>query len=355
MSKGFVHLHNHSDYSLLDGAQKIKPMVQKVKALGMRSIALTDHGNLFGAMEFYSCCKNEGIKPIIGMESYIIGRGSHLDREKVKVYHLVLLSKNMQGYKNLMKLSTLSYLEGFYYRPRIDKEILRKYSEGLIGLSACFGGEITNLHIQKMNTEAKKAAEEYIDIFGENNFFLEIQRHEMNEDYAYEKNVELAQEMNIPYVATNDVHYTEKEHWEAHDVLICLNGNQNRDDPNRMRYKPKEFYLRSPEEMRSLFSDMPEACDATMEIADRCSLELIFGKYHLPSFTIPDTYPEKNSDKFLRHLCEKGLIKLYNEITPELKEQLEHELKIIKQMGFAGYFLITSDFVNFAKRPFWIL
>ena len=354
MSKDFVHLHNHSDYSLLDGAQKIKPMVQKVKALGMQSIALTDHGNLFGAMEFYSYCKKEGIKPIIGMEAYIIGRGSRLNREKVsgienKVYHIVLLSKNIQGYKNLMKLSTLSYLEGFYYRPRMDKEILRKYSEGLIGLSACFGGEITNLHLQGMDDEAQKAAEEYVDIFGEKNFFFEIQRHGMEQDHAYEKNLILAQKMDISYVATNDVHYTEKDHWEAHDILICLNGSQNRDDPNRMRYKPKEFYLRSPEEMRSLFSDIPEACDATMEIADRCSLDLIFGKYHLPSFTIPDTYPEKNSDNFLRNLCEKGLIKLYDKITSELQQRLDHELEIIEQMGFAGYFLITSDFVNYAK------
>jgi len=310
MSKDFVHLHNHSDYSLLDGAQKIKPMVQKAKALGMQSIALTDHGNLFGAMEFYSCCKKEGIKPIIGMEAYIIGRGSRLNREKVsgienKVYHIVLLSKNIQGYKNLMKLSTLSYLEGFYYRPRMDKEILRKYSEGLIGLSACFSGEITNLHLQGMDDEAQKAAEEYVDIFGEKNFFFEIQRHGMEQDHAYEKNLILARKMNISYVATNDVHYTEKDHWEAHDILICLNGNKNRNDPKRMRYKPEEFYLRSPEEMRSLFSDMPEACDATMEIADRCSLDLIFGKYHLPSFTIPDTHPEKNSDKILRNLSEK--------------------------------------------------
>ena len=343
MPKDFVHLHNHSDYSLLDGAQKINQMVQKAKFLGMKSIALTDHGNLFGAMEFYSCCKKEGIKPIIGMEAYIIGQGSRLNREKVigtvnKVYHLVLLSKNIQGYKNLMKLSTISYLEGFYYRPRMDKEILRKYSDGLIGLSACFGGEITNLHLQRMDDEAQKAAEEYVDIFGENNFFFEIQRHGMEQDYAYEKNLTLARKMNIPYVATNDVHYTEKDHWEAHDILICLNGNKNRNDPKRMRYKPKEFYLRSPEEMRSLFKDVPEACDATVEIADMCDLELIFEKY-----------PGKNQNNYLQHLCEKGLIKLYNKITPELKQRLDHELKIIEQMGFAGYFLITSDFVNYAK------
>ena len=355
MNNNFVHLHNHSDYSLLDGAQRIKPMVQKIKSMGMGSVALTDHGNLFGAMEFYSTCKNEGIKPIIGMEAYLIGNGSRLNREKAhgtknKVYHIVLLSENKQGYKNLLKLSTLSYLEGFYYRPRMDKEILRKYSEGLIGLSACFSGEITNLHLQNMDEEAQIAAEEYIDIFGENNFFIEIQRHGMEQDSSYEKNVTLAKKLNIPFVATNDVHYTEKEHWEAHDVLICLNGNKNRDDPKRLRYEPGEFYLRSPEEMRTLFHDLPEACDATVEIAERCNLDLHNDTYHLPAFIIPKDFSQMDPDKYLRHLCEKGFSKLYKEITPLLTERMNHELEIIKQMGFAGYFLITSDFVNYAKE-----
>jgi len=355
MGVDFVHLHNHSDYSLLDGAQPIKQMVARTEELGMNSVALTDHGNLFGAVDFYMQCKKRGIKPIIGMEAYIVGKGSRTVRGasqefRQRTFHIILLCENFQGYKNLMKLSSSSFLEGFYYKPRMDKEILRNHSDGIIGLSACLNGEITSLHMNGKDLEAQRTVEEYLDIFGKDNFYIEIQRHGMKEDHAYEKNLELAKHMGIKYVATNDVHYTRKTHWDSHDTLICLQSNSLKSDEKRMRYTPKEFYLRTPEEMRKLFEDLPEACDATLEISERCNLQLDFDTYHLPVFKIPNESVEKNPNSYLKSQCMEGLSALYSEITPKLKERLKYELSVINQMGFSGYFLITADFVSYAKK-----
>ena len=355
MGAEFVHLHNHSDYSLLDGAQPIKKMVNRTKELGMNSIALTDHGNLFGAIDFYLQCQKAGIKPIIGMEAYIVGEGSRKKRGipqtlRQRTFHIILLCKNLQGYKNLMKLSSAAYLDGFYYKPRMDKEILRKHSDGLIGLSACLNGEVTRLHLSGNDLEAQNVVEEHIDIFGKDNFYIEIQRHGMEEDRAYEKNLQLAKQMNIKYVATNDVHYTRQSHWDSHDILICLQSNHFRSDEKRMRYKEKEFYLRSPEEMRKLFADIPESCDATLEIAERCSLKLDFGQYHLPVFNIPKSFEKSDPDLYLRTLCMEGLNSLFPDVTQTLLSRLDYELSVIKEMGFSGYFLITADFVNYAKQ-----
>ena len=355
MGSEFVHLHNHSDYSLLDGAQPIKQMVNRTEELGMNSIALTDHGNMFGAVDFYLQCEKKGINPIIGMEAYIVGKGSRTIKQAAqghhqRTYHIILLCKDLQGYKNLMKLSSSSFLEGFYYKPRMDKELLRKHSEGLIGLSACLNGEITRLHLDGKDMEAQHAVEEHVDIFGKNSFYMEIQRHGMEEDRAYDKNLQLAKQMGLKYVATNDVHYTRKKHWDSHDILICLQSNHFRSDEKRMRYKRGEFYLRSPEEMRKLFDDLPEACDATLEIAERCNLKLNFDSYHLPVFIIPEDSKEKDPDLYLQSLCRDGLKSLYPQKTSELTERLAYELSVIKQMNFSGYFLITADFVDYAKK-----
>ncbi len=355
MGTEFVHLHNHSDYSLLDGAQPIKKMISHTEELGMNSIALTDHGNMFGAVDFYIQCERKGIKPIIGMEAYIVGKGSHTIKQvaqehRQRTYHIILLCKNNEGYKNLIKLSSASFLDGFYYKPRIDKNLLTKHSEGLIGLSACLNGEITSLHLNGKDLEAQRAVEEYVDIFGKDNFLIEIQRHGMKEDYAYEKNLELAKHMGLKYVATNDVHYTQKKHWSSHDILICLQSNHFQSDVKRMRYEREEFYLRSPEEMRKLFDDLPEACDTTLEIAERCNLKINFDSYHLPVFTISKESKEKDSDLYLRSLCMDSLKSLYPQITTSLKKRLNYELSTIKKMGFSGYFLITADFVDYAKK-----
>lgn len=353
----FVHLHNHSHYSLLDGAQHIKPMIKKVKELGMPAIALTDHGNMYGAMEFYQTAKDQGVQPIIGMEAYIVGKGSRTERKKGdpdtglnKTYHLVLLCKNEEGYRNLSKLSSLSFTEGYYYKPRIDKEILRRYSRGLIGLTACLGGEVTNLHLRGHDDLAREAALEYADIFGVDDFYLEVQRHGMEEDTAYQKNVELAKELGLKYVATNDCHYTEKDHWDSHDILICMQGGKSYVDPNRHRYKPQEFYLRSPDEMRQLFQDLPQACDATLEIAEKCQLDLTFGKYKMPNFPIPESEGDIDDNEYLRRKTERGLEWRYGQITDEIRERADHELKIIQEMGFSSYFLITLDFIEAARE-----
>jgi DNA polymerase-3 subunit alpha len=332
-------------------------MVKKTKALGMDAIALTDHGNMFGAMEFYTAAKKEGIKPILGMEAYIVGQGSRHTRKRPekgqrenKTYHLVLLCENEQGYRNLAKLSSLAYLEGYYYKPRLDKEILREYSEGLIGLTACLGGEITNLHLNDRHDEAKEVLAEYLDIFGEKNFFLEIQRHGMAEDKAYDCNLKLAREMGVGFVATNDVHYTEKHHWESHDILICMQGGKSRNDANRHRYEPEEFYLRSPQEMNSIFADLPEACQATIDIANRCNVEIKFNDYKMPVFPIPEAEGDIDDDEYLRRKAERGLKMRYAEVTEALMARLNFELDVIKKMGFASYFLITLDFIEAARE-----
>ncbi len=349
----FVHLHNHSHYSLLDGACRIEDLVAQCAEYDMPAIALTDHGNMFGAIEFYRTAMNAGIKPIIGMEAYIAPR-SRFDRTAAKggsdaSYHLVLLAKNEKGYRNLLKLSTAGYLEGFYYKPRIDKEILREHSEGLVALSACVKGEISQKLLRDDLDGARAAAEEYRDIFGED-FYLEIQNHGLaNEDKVRPALVELGKSLGIKVVATNDIHYLKREHAEAHDVLLCLQTQKDRDDPTRLRYETDQIYFKSFDEMREAFREYPEALANTLEVADKCNLILDFGRPLLPRYQLPKEAGGLSLDDYLAELARKGLRERYAVVTRELERRLERELEIIRKTGFAGYFLIVKDFVDFAR------
>lgn len=348
-----MHLHNHTYYSLLDGAAKIENLIEKAVEYKMPGLAITDHGNMFGVLQFYKKAKKANIKPIIGVEAYIaedsIQKKQISTGRKNKYYHLVLLAKNNQGYKNLLKLSSIAYLEGFYYKPRIDKEILKKHSEGLIASSACMKGEI----FQKLNYEGREAAikalEEYLEIFGDD-FYLEIQNHGIPEEVGYEKIYQLAKEMNIPVIATNDIHYLEKEHAESHDVLLCLQTGKELDDPNRMKYNTDQLYMKSIDEMYQLFRDKPEVLERTMEIYEKCNVEIELGNYKLPYFPIPEDEGSISLDEYLERLTRRGLEQKYDTITPELEKRLQFELDTIKKMGFSGYFLIVQDFINYAKK-----
>ncbi len=356
----FVHLHVHTQYSLLDGTIRMDDLFQKVKEYKMPAIAMTDHGNMFGAVDFFQHAYKHGIKPIIGCEIYV-APNSRLDKTSENIReatrHLVLLAKNMQGYRNLMKLTTAGYLEGFYYRPRVDKEILKQHSDGLIAMSACLHGEIAG-HLLKDDVEkARKAAAEYSAIFpGEGNFYLEIMENGIPEqNKANHGLMEISRELSIPLVATNDCHYLNKEDAEAHEVLLCIQTGKTLDDSDRMRFATDQFYLRPPHYMKELFSYCPEAIDNSIIIAERCNLTLDFGSFFLPHFEID---PDETLDQRLKKAAERGLRELMPSIlkegTPDLQaiyeERLYRELEIIKSMGFAGYFLIVSDFVSYAKR-----
>ena len=352
----FVHLHTHSDYSTLDGAQKIKTIVKMAKELDLPAVAVTDHGNMFGAIELHNEAKKAGIKPIFGCEMYV-ARGSHLDRvsfkdEEGKYFHLVLLAMNETGYKNLMKLSSIGYLEGFYYKPRVDKELLRKYNEGLIATSACIKGEAAVAARVKGYDEAKKAALEYADIFP-GRFYLEIQRHGLpEEDIVNDAFIKISKETGIPLVCANDAHYAKREHFEAHDALLCIGTASNISDTHRMRYANDQFYYKTPEEMALLFADVPEALENTVKIAEQCNYTPLPDeiKYHLPSFPIPDEAGTLDPDIYLDMIVKKGLEDRFNgKITSEHIERADYELSVIKKMGFSGYFLITQDFVQWAK------
>ncbi|RLD16134.1 DNA polymerase III subunit alpha, partial [candidate division KSB1 bacterium] len=348
----FVHLHNHTHYSLLDGAAKIKEMVQRTAELGMNALAITDHGNLFGVLEFYDAAKAAGIKPILGMEAYIAPR-EHTLRKQVDgestSYHLVLLAKNQTGFKNLMRLSSIAFLEGMYYKPRIDKKLLREYSEGLIASSACMKGEVAYKLRQGDRTRAIQAVEEYLDIFGDD-FYLEIQDHHIPEEaVVYPKIYDLAREMGVPVIATNDTHYLNKGDHEAHDILLCLQTGKDRDDPNRMRYGTEELYLKSPDEMFQLFKDKPEVLERTLEIAEKIDLEIDYSKRYLPRFPIPKEEGNISPDEYLRRLTYRGAERRYKNLDEKIKERIEFELGVIKQMGFAGYFLIVQDFIQAAR------
>jgi len=353
MSNKFIHLHNHSDYSLLDGAQNVNVFVETAKELGMNAIALTEHGNMFSVLAFYRAAKKAGVKPIIGCEVYV-AVGSRFDK-KPKQHrgwgnnHLVLLAQNETGYKNLMKLVTVGFLEGFYYRPRIDKEILKEHSEGLICLSACLKGEISQKLLQNDLSGAKEVANEFAEIFP-GRYYLEIQDHGIPEERTnIERMTALAKETELPLVATNDSHYAKKEHAEAHDIMICLGTGKDRNDPNRLKYSTNEFYLKSHDEMSALFKAFPEAIENTNKIADSIDLEISMGEYHLPKYHIPETSSTQDPDEYLRLLCEEALKQKYKKIDEEVRARLDHELNVIKNMGFAGYFLITADFVQYAK------
>ncbi|MFA5145148.1 MAG: DNA polymerase III subunit alpha [Candidatus Omnitrophota bacterium] len=346
----FIHLHLHTQYSLLDGACRIPEILDLAKQYKMDSLAITDHGNMFGAIDFYLEAQKAGIKPIIGCEVYV-ARGSRLDKSSGGIEeaanHLILLARDETGYHNLMKLVSIGYLEGFYYRPRVDKEMLAQFSEGFIGLSACLKGEIPSLLQQKRFNDALKAADTYLNIFGKGNFYLEIQGNSIPEQKIVNAGlIKISKELNIPLVATNDVHYLSRDRAASHEALLCIQTQTTLDDPNRMRFQTDEFYFTSPEEMKEFFKDTPEAVTNTVEIARRCNLELDFSKIHLPKYDPPK---DQTKEEFLMRLCEEGLKERYASITPAITGRLEHELKIIKSTGFVSYFLIVWDFIHYAK------
>ena len=359
----FVHLHVHTQYSLLDGMIRLDELFKKAKEYRMPAIAITDHGNMFGAIDFYQHAFKHGIKPIIGCELYVAPQ-SRFDKTTSSIgeatRHLVVLVKNMQGYKNLMKLTTAGYLEGFYYRPRVDKELLKEYHEGLIASSACLHGEIADLVVRGNMNGAKNAARFYQELFGEDNFYLEIMENGLPEQkIANAGLIELSKELSIPLVATNDCHYLAGEHAEAHNILLCIQTGKTIEDADRMHLGTEQFYFRSPEEMQQLFSVTPQALSNTVSIAERCNLALEFNKFYLPNFVIKN--PEETLDDYLERKAREGLEKLIPTIVKDTKKEeaiikekyekrLSEELEIIKNMGFAGYFLIVSDFVKHAKH-----
>ena len=354
MTSEFVHLHNHSDYSLLDGAQRIDQLINTIDDLGMDSVALTEHGNMFSVVPYYKEAKKAGIKPIIGCEIYV-AVGSRFDKKPRAEggwgnNHLILLAQNYTGYKNLMKLVTAGYLEGFYYRPRIDIELLRQHNDGLICLSACLKGEVPEKMLHGDYQGAKEAALRFAEIFP-NRYYLEIQNHGIPEEEANIKNMKkLATELNLPLVCTNDAHYAKKDHWEAHDIHICLGTGKERSDPNRLKYATPEFYFKSQDDMFALFKEFPQAIENTRRIADSIDMTLPMGEYHLPNYPIPTDSPTQDPDEYLKMLTQAGAEAIYGEILPEIQKRIDHELMVIRNMGFAGYFLITADFVKYSKN-----
>lgn len=353
---GFVHLHVHSEYSLLDGAARVRELPKRAAELGMTALALTDHGVMYGAIEFYKACKGYGIKPIIGCEVYMTSGSmqDRLPRSDQPIYHLILLAKNMEGYRNLMRLVSAAHLQGFHYKPRIDMKLLSKYAEGLICLSSCLGGEIPQLLLRDQREEARLAALRFRQIFGED-YYLEIQDHGLYEQKKVMKDlIDLSRETGIPLAATNDVHYIHASDAMVQDILLCIGTGKAVDDKDRMRFQSDQLYLKSAEEMNRLFAHMPEALENTRRIADQCLLELEFGKSILPQFSpVPEF---ESSAEYLRRLCVSGLEKRYGsdlrwedgEYRKKLEERLEYELGVIEKMGFADYFLIVWDFVRFA-------
>ncbi|MGI6722203.1 MAG: DNA polymerase III subunit alpha [Anaerovoracaceae bacterium] len=345
----FTHLHVHTEYSLLDGAARIEKVVARAKELGMDSLAITDHGVMFGVIDFYKECKKNGIRPIIGCEVYTAAR-SHLDKDPEKDKrqgHLILLAKNNTGYKNLVKIVSIGCVEGFYYKPRIDKEVLAEHSEGIICLSACLAGDVQQKMLAGDYEGARKEALEFRDIFGEENYYLEIQDQGLeDEKRIYPMIIRLHEETGIPVVATNDVHYVDRRDAEAHDILLCIQTASSIDDEDRMRFPNDQFYLKSEEEMRTIFEKLPEACDNTSRIAEQCEVEFTFGELHLPEFHAPDGM---DNAVYLRKLCQEGLAARYPEGGEGLQERLDYELSIIEQMGYVEYFLIVWDFINYAR------
>lgn len=347
----FTHLHVHTEYSLLDGSSKIKELLPRAKELGMDSLAITDHGVMYGVIDFYKKAKEVGIKPILGCEIYV-APGSRFDREQGRgedrYYHLVLLAENNQGYKNLMKIVTRGFTEGYYYKPRVDYEVLEKYHEGIIALSACLAGEIPNKILKEDFDGARAAANKMRDIFGENNFFLELQDHGIRQQTQVNTSlIRLSRELGIPMVVTNDVHYIREEDAVPHDLLLCIQTGKKVSDQDRMRYEGGQYYLKSEEEMQKVFPYAREAMDNTHKIAERCNVEIVFGEQKVPKFDVPEGY---DAFSYLKELCETGLVKRYGDSPPqELQERLSYELSTIKNMGYVDYFLIVWDFIRFAK------
>ena len=347
--KGFTHLHLHSQYSLLDGAITFERLFERCKELGMNAVAVTDHGNMFGAVEFYTKAKAAEIKPIIGIEAYV-APGSRFDRTKTSIsdaaYHLILLAENNAGYRNLLKLASTGFVDGFYYRPRIDKEILAQCNEGLICATACLKGEVTAAVLAGDMKAAKLAAESYLRIFGPQRFFIEIQSHQGDQPHVRQGLIDLANEMGIGLVVTNDVHFLERDDYEAHNCLCAISTGKLATDPDRMIYPP-DVYLKSVDEMREMFPEVPQACDNTLAIAERCNVELDLSTRHAPRFHPPDG---STPEDYLARLCEAGAKNRYGEITTQVRERMERELTVIQSKGFASYFLIVWDFCNYARE-----
>ena len=346
----FTHLHVHTEYSLLDGASKIKELVARTKELGMDSIAITDHGVMYGVIDFYEACRAAGIKPIIGCEVYV-APNSRFDREtgrgEDRYYHLVLLAENDTGYHNLIKIVSHGFTEGYYYKPRVDMEILKEYHEGIIALSACLAGEVAVMIRRGFLAEAREAAKKHLEIFGQGNYFLELQDHGMSEQTTVNTELlKMSKELGIPLVATNDIHYVNAEDAEPHDFLLCIQTGKKLKDEDRMRYDGGQYYVKSPEEMEALFPYAHEALENTHKIAERCNVEIIFGEQKLPKFDVPAPY---DASGYLKHLCYEGLKHRYDTITDELAKRLNYELDTINNMGFVDYFLIVWDFIRFAK------
>ena len=346
----FAHLHVHTEFSLLDGSNKIKEYVSRVKELGMNSAAITDHGVMYGVIDFYREAKKQGINPILGCEVYV-APNSRFDREITggddRYYHLVLLAENEEGYANLTKIVSKGFVEGYYYKPRVDKELLRKYHKGIIALSACLAGEVARFLTKGLYEEAKKTALEYQEIFGEGNFFLELQDHGIPEQGLVNQQLfKMSEETGIELVATNDIHYTYAEDAKPHDILLCIQTGKKLSDENRMRYDGGQYYVKSEEEMLRLFPYAKQALENTQKIADRCHVEIEFGVTKLPKYDVPDGY---TSWEYLQKLCYEGLEKRYGDPSEELKERLSYELETIHQMGYVDYFLIVWDFIKYAK------
>lgn len=349
--KNFVHLHNHTEYSLLDGAARISDLLDRAKSLGMDALAITDHGNMYGTIYFYKAAKERGIKPIIGCEVYLApsARTDRKDINGVHYYHLILLAENNEGYKNLVKLVSRAATEGFYYKPRVDKDLLKKYHDGLIALSACVVGEIPRTILKGNIQRAVELAKEYVEIFGRDNFFLEIQNHGLKEEeIVRDALIKISRELNIGLVATNDCHYVRREDSEFQDLLLCIQMNKTIEDEHRLRFPSADYYLKTQEEMRALFAEIPEACDNTLKIAERCNVTFEFGKLQLPAYPLPKPY--KSAADYLHDLCHDKLGERYLIFTPKILERLDYELEVIKEMGYAGYFLIVWDFIAYAKR-----
>ena len=345
----FTHLHTHTEYSMLDGISRIPDLVDQTQRLGMNALAITDHGSLYGAVDFYSECKERGIKPIIGCETYV-AHNSRTDRNSSErsPHHLVLLARNNTGYRNLMQLVTLAHLEGFHYRPRVDKELLERYREGLVCFSGCPSAEVPRLIADGDLDGARRAAGWYKDLFGDG-YFLELQRHEDVPQLPEINNglVTLSKELAVPLVVTNDAHYVRQNDAHYQDVYICIQTNTNIQDGNRLRMEDDSYFIKSPQEMEALFPDFPEACQATNQIAEMCNVELGFGQTHLPKYPTPG---DRDADEYLAELCWDGFKQRYPRPSPDAEQRLKYELEVIRHTQFANYFLVVWDIIDFTRR-----
>ncbi len=342
----FVHLHCHTEYSLLDGAARIKELVRRAADMEMPAVAITDHGAMFGVIDFYKEALKAGVKPLIGCEVYVAPRSRQQKEPKLDdyQYHLVLLAENQTGYRNLMRIVSAGYLEGFYYKPRVDHELLAKNAAGLIALSGCLGGEIPSLLKRGEDEAARNLAVRYRDIFGPGNFYLELQDHRLPEQVAVNKGLSrIARETGIELVVTNDVHYLSREDAALHDVLLCIQTGKTVHDTDRLKFETEEFYFKSAPEMAMMFKDHPEALQNTLRIAERCRVDFQFDQLFLPAYDVPEG---KDAAAYLEELCREGLQQRYPEITEQLEQRLAYEMKIINQMGYANYFLIVWDLIK---------